>query len=109
MRSSGSTSAAISPRAAQVTGSITLVSASTARSAPAGTVTFAAVNGALERIVSPLAAELAPVRVNAVSPGAVDTPWWDFLPQEQRQAHFAAAGAVRGGSRHGACQKGRSP
>ncbi|MEU9451779.1 SDR family oxidoreductase [Streptomyces sp. NPDC048277] len=78
-------------RWAGVTGSITLISAATARSALAGTVTLAAVNGAIERIVSPLAAELAPVRVNAVSPGAVDTPWWDFLPEEQRQAQFAAA------------------
>ena len=77
---------------AEVTGSITMVSASTARSALPGTVTFAAVNGAIERIVSPLAAELAPVRVNAVSPGAVDTPWWSFLPDDQRAAQFAAAG-----------------
>jgi len=76
---------------AQVSGSITMLSASTARSALPGTVTFAAVNGAIERIVSPLAAELAPVRVNAVSPGAVDTPWWSFLPADQRAAQFAAA------------------
>jgi NAD(P)-dependent dehydrogenase (short-subunit alcohol dehydrogenase family) len=76
---------------AQVTGSITLISASTARSALAGTVTFAAVNGAIERIVSPLATELAPVRINAVSPGAVDTSWWSFLPEEQKQAQFEAA------------------
>jgi NAD(P)-dependent dehydrogenase (short-subunit alcohol dehydrogenase family) len=76
---------------AQVTGSITVVSAGTARAALAGTVTFAAVNGAIERIVSPLAAELAPVRVNAVSPGVVDSPWWAFLPEDVRQAQFAEA------------------
>lgn len=76
---------------AQVTGSITFVSASTARAALPGTVAFAAVNGAIERIVSPLAAELAPIRVNAVAPGAVDTPWWSFLPQEARQAQFEVA------------------
>ncbi|MFD8814894.1 SDR family oxidoreductase [Streptomyces sp. NPDC059627] len=76
---------------ARVTDSITLISAATARSGLAGTVALAAVNGAIERMVSPLAAELAPVRVNAVSPGAVDTPWWSFLPEEQRQAQFAAA------------------
>jgi len=75
-----------------VSGSITLISASSARAALPGTVTLAAVNGAIERIVSPLAAELAPVRVNAVSPGAVDTPWWSFLPDDQRQAQFATVG-----------------
>jgi NAD(P)-dependent dehydrogenase (short-subunit alcohol dehydrogenase family) len=74
---------------AQVTGSITVVSAATARAAAPGTVTFAAVNGAIERIVSPLASELSPVRVNAVAPGAVDTPWWSFLPDETREATFA--------------------
>jgi NAD(P)-dependent dehydrogenase (short-subunit alcohol dehydrogenase family) len=78
-------------REAQVTGSITMISAASARAALPGTVTLAAVNGAIERIVSPLAAELAPVRVNAVSPGIVDTPWWSFLPDDQREAQFAAA------------------
>lgn len=77
---------------AQVTGSITMVSASSARAAIPGTVTFAAVNGAIERIVPPLAAELAPVRINAVAPGIVDTPWWSFLPADQRQAQFDSAG-----------------
>ncbi|RKN47029.1 SDR family oxidoreductase [Streptomyces hoynatensis] len=76
---------------ARVTGSITMVSAASARANVPGTVTFAAVNGAIDRIVSPLAAELAPVRVNAVAPGAVDTNWWSFLPEEQRTAQFAAA------------------
>ncbi len=77
---------------ARVSGSITMVSAASARAALPGTVTFAAVNGAIERIVPPLAAELTPVRVNAVSPGIVDTAWWSFLPADQREAQFAAAG-----------------
>ena len=75
-------------RHAQVTGSITMISAASARAALPGTVALAAVNGAIDRIVSPLAAELSPVRVNAVSPGVVDTPWWSFLPEAQRQAQF---------------------
>lgn len=78
-------------RAARVTGSITMVSAATARAAMPGTVTFAAVNGAIERIVPPLAAELSPVRVNVVAPGVIDTPWWSFLPDDQRETQFQAA------------------
>ncbi|MGI5125768.1 SDR family oxidoreductase [Pseudonocardia sp. CA-107938] len=77
-------------RYAQVTGSVTLVSAASARAALPGTAVLAAANGAVERMVGPLAVELAPVRVNAVSPGVVDTPWWSFLPPEQREQQFEA-------------------
>jgi NAD(P)-dependent dehydrogenase (short-subunit alcohol dehydrogenase family) len=78
-------------RQAEATESITMISAASARAALPGSMTLAAVNGAIERIVSPLAAELAPVRVNAVSPGIIDTPWWSFLPDDQRQAQFETA------------------
>lgn len=74
---------------AQVTGSVTLISAISARAAMPGTAILAAVNGAIERAVSPLAAELAPLRVNAVSPGVIDTAWWSFLGEEAREAQFA--------------------
>jgi NAD(P)-dependent dehydrogenase (short-subunit alcohol dehydrogenase family) len=70
-------------------GSITLVTAGSAQSALPGTAGLAAVNGALEAAVRPLAAELAPRRVNAVSPGVIETGWWDEVPEEDRRATFA--------------------
>jgi NAD(P)-dependent dehydrogenase (short-subunit alcohol dehydrogenase family) len=73
---------------ARVTGSITLVSAMSARGALPGTAVLAAVNGGVDRMVPPLAAELAPVRVNAVSPGVIDTAWWSPFPEEVRTAQF---------------------
>jgi NAD(P)-dependent dehydrogenase (short-subunit alcohol dehydrogenase family) len=69
-------------------GSITLVTAGSAQSALPGTVGLAAVNGALEAAVPPLAAELAPRRVNAVSPGVIETGWWDEVPEDARQETF---------------------
>ncbi|WP_026415179.1 SDR family oxidoreductase [Actinomadura oligospora] len=72
----------------RVRGSITMVSSASARAANPGTAVLAAVNGAIERTVPPLAAELAPVRVNAVAPGLIDTPWWSFVPEDQRSATF---------------------
>ncbi|AWS45418.1 SDR family oxidoreductase [Streptosporangium sp. 'caverna'] len=73
------------------TGSITLIGAITARTGMPGTAGVAAVNGAVEALVKPLAVELAPVRVNGVSPGLVDTPWWSGLPDDVRRAYFAQA------------------
>jgi NAD(P)-dependent dehydrogenase (short-subunit alcohol dehydrogenase family) len=85
-------------RHARVTGSITVIGAASARAAVPGTAALAAVNGAVERMVPPLSAELAPVRVNAVSPGVIDTPWWSPLPPGAREAQFAAvAGMVAAG------------
>jgi NAD(P)-dependent dehydrogenase (short-subunit alcohol dehydrogenase family) len=60
-------------------GSITLTGGVTAQAALAGTAEPAAVNGAVEAAVAPLARELAPRRVNAVSPGVIVTEWWDSL------------------------------
>jgi NAD(P)-dependent dehydrogenase (short-subunit alcohol dehydrogenase family) len=73
-------------------GSITLLGAITARTGMAGTAGLAALNGAVEALVQPLAVELAPIRVNGVSPGLVDTPWWSGLPDAAREDYFAAAG-----------------
>jgi NAD(P)-dependent dehydrogenase (short-subunit alcohol dehydrogenase family) len=72
-------------------GSITVLGAVTARAGMPGTAGIAAVNGAVEALVRPLAVELAPIRVNGVSPGFVDTPWWSGLPAADRDAYFEAA------------------
>jgi NAD(P)-dependent dehydrogenase (short-subunit alcohol dehydrogenase family) len=73
---------------------------------PSGTITYtsgvaayrptargsvvAAVNAALEGLVRALAVELAPLRVNAVSPGWVDTPIWSFVAGDAKQATLEA-------------------
>ncbi|MFF4383188.1 SDR family oxidoreductase [Kitasatospora sp. NPDC001547] len=75
-------------------GSVTLITAASARAAIPGTAGLAAINGALEAMVPPLAVELAPLRVNAVSPGVIDTPWWDRVPAEQRTALFDGLAAT---------------
>jgi NAD(P)-dependent dehydrogenase (short-subunit alcohol dehydrogenase family) len=72
-------------------GSITVLGAVTARAGMPGTAGIAAINGAVEAMVKPLAVELAPIRVNGVSPGLVDTPWWNALPEDARRGYFAQA------------------
>jgi NAD(P)-dependent dehydrogenase (short-subunit alcohol dehydrogenase family) len=70
-------------------GSITFTSSVSAHAAMPGTAGISAANAAVAALVPILAAELRPLRVNGVSPGVIDTPWWDFLPVEQREAVFA--------------------
>ncbi len=53
------------------------------RPAARGSV-VAAVNAALEGLVRALAIELAPIRVNAVPPGWVDTPIWSFVAGDKK-------------------------
>ena len=69
-------------------GSITFISAGSVRVALPGTVGLAAINGAIEAIVPTLAKELAPTRVNAVSPGVIDTPWWNAIPKETKKIYL---------------------
>lgn len=82
-------------------GSITFVSAISARAANPGTAGLAAINSAIEGLVKPLAVELSPLRVNAVSPGVVDTPWWDRMQEDQKQAAFARFAAATPAGRVG--------
>ena len=69
-------------------GSVTFVTAASARAVSPGVSGLAAINGALGAMVLPLAHELAPLRVNAVSPGVIDTPWWDRQPEEMKRRVF---------------------
>jgi NAD(P)-dependent dehydrogenase (short-subunit alcohol dehydrogenase family) len=71
------------------TGSITFLSAITALTAMPGTSGIGAANAAIAGWVPTLAAEICPRRVNAVSPGVIDTPWWDFLDDHQKSGLFA--------------------
>jgi NAD(P)-dependent dehydrogenase (short-subunit alcohol dehydrogenase family) len=69
-------------------GSLTFVTAISARIANPGTAGLGAINGALESMIGTLARELAPLRVNAVSPGVVDTAWWDRFPGDVKEDLF---------------------
>jgi NAD(P)-dependent dehydrogenase (short-subunit alcohol dehydrogenase family) len=42
----------------------------------------------MEAFTRGLAVELAPIRVNAVSPGFVRTPLWNAIPHAQREAMY---------------------
>jgi NAD(P)-dependent dehydrogenase (short-subunit alcohol dehydrogenase family) len=71
-------------------GSITFTSGIAAyRPAARGSV-VAAVNAALEGLVRALAIELAPIRVNAVSPGWVDSPIWAFVAGDKKDETLSA-------------------
>ncbi|QIQ06441.1 SDR family oxidoreductase [Streptomyces liangshanensis] len=71
-------------------GSLTLFSGSSAIKPVPGMLAVAATNGAADTIARALAVELAPVRVNAISPGTVDTGAYDALGDAKKAALFAA-------------------
>lgn len=72
-------------------GSLTLVSGFLGMRPSRNAVLQGAINAALESLGRGLALELAPVRVNTVSPGLIATPLWSKLADEARQAMFQAA------------------
>lgn len=71
-------------------GSIVLTSGTVAVRPAPGTALVAGAAAATEGLTRGLAAELAPIRVNAVRAGAIRTPLWDPVPEPQRAALFAA-------------------
>jgi NAD(P)-dependent dehydrogenase (short-subunit alcohol dehydrogenase family) len=77
----------------RVGGSLTLVSGFLSVRPRPNSAIVSAANGALESLSRALALELAPVRVNCVSPGIIDTPIRAAMPEEARRDMLAKAAA----------------
>lgn len=75
-------------------GSITLTSGAFAQRPAPGRVIAGAINAAIEGLARGLALELAPTRVNVISPGLVDTPLWAGMPTDRRQTLFESTAAA---------------
>jgi NAD(P)-dependent dehydrogenase (short-subunit alcohol dehydrogenase family) len=80
-------------RAAKISksGSLTFISGKLGKKPSAGTALIAAVNSAIEGLARGLRFDLAPTRVNTVSPGVIDTPMWDRMGEGPKRAMFAEA------------------
>jgi len=83
-------------RAAEIRsgGSLTLVSGFLSIRPRPNSVIVGAANGAIESLARSLALDLAPVRVNAVSPGIIDTPIRAAMPEAARQDLLARTAAA---------------
>lgn len=71
-------------------GAITLVSGSPARKIAPSMSALSCVGGSVENMVRCLAVELAPIRVNAVSPGTISTAMFDHFGDEKEERLLAA-------------------
>jgi NAD(P)-dependent dehydrogenase (short-subunit alcohol dehydrogenase family) len=73
-------------------GSIVLTTGVAALRPRSGWAFGASVCGAMEALTRALAVELAPLRVNAVSPGLIATNLWQNMAEEDRQTMYEEAG-----------------
>jgi NAD(P)-dependent dehydrogenase (short-subunit alcohol dehydrogenase family) len=69
-------------------GSFTIFSGSISRMPFQRVVPVSIINSALETLTRGLAYELAPLRVNCISPGTIDTPAWLHISADARTALF---------------------
>jgi NAD(P)-dependent dehydrogenase (short-subunit alcohol dehydrogenase family) len=74
-------------------GSFTFFSGVAATKITVGTMAVAITNAAAETLARSLALELAPIRVNAISPGVIDTGAWDTLGAQGKTDYFAGISA----------------
>jgi NAD(P)-dependent dehydrogenase (short-subunit alcohol dehydrogenase family) len=70
------------------TGSIVFFSGIFSRKPPKGYATITVINSAIEGLARALAVELAPIRVNVISPGLTDTPAYSGLSEQMKQGYF---------------------
>ena len=70
-------------------GSFVLFSGVAAAKITVGTLGVAITNAAADTLARSLALELAPIRVNAISPGVIDTGAWDALGEQGKADYFA--------------------
>ncbi|MEV4347204.1 SDR family oxidoreductase [Actinoplanes sp. NPDC049596] len=75
-------------------GSFVFFSGATARKPAPGMLAVAATNGGVDAVTRALAVEVAPLRVNAIAPGTIDSGAYDALG-EQRKAELFASRAGR--------------
>ena len=74
-------------------GSVTLTDGMIAHRPSKGSVVSTGMAGAVEHMTRALAVELAPIRVNAVCPGAIRTEVWNILlPEAQREGAMRQMG-----------------
>lgn len=81
-------------RTIAVDGSITLLGGGASRNYPLGVAAMAGVNAAVEAFGKAAAVDLAPIRVNTIAPGLIDTPAHADMPEAARhamRARYAAA------------------
>jgi NAD(P)-dependent dehydrogenase (short-subunit alcohol dehydrogenase family) len=82
-------------------GSFLFMSGATALKPAPGMLAVAATNAAVDAVTAGLAVELAPIRVNALAPGTIDTGAYDALGDERKAALFTARSATNPARRIG--------
>jgi NAD(P)-dependent dehydrogenase (short-subunit alcohol dehydrogenase family) len=70
-------------------GSFVIFSGVAAAKIAVGTMAVAITNAAADTLARSLALELAPIRVNAISPGVIDTGAWDAFGAQGKADYFA--------------------
>jgi NAD(P)-dependent dehydrogenase (short-subunit alcohol dehydrogenase family) len=82
----------LAPRMSK-SGSFVIFSGVAAAKIAVGTMGVAITNAAADTLARSLALELAPIRVNAISPGVIDTGAWDDFGEQGKADYFAGISA----------------